>query len=158
MLRVSRNIPYCLVLSVLIVSFALNEIAFESINPITIIHRGILFGMGAGWIIIIVIFLFDLFVLNHGWCGHFCPVGAFYGLIGRFSLIKVSASEREACTQCGDCFRVCPEPHVIAPALTPKDPNASPLITNADCINCGRCIDVCEPEVLRFTHAFNRKL
>ena len=156
--RLSKYTRYALIPVVLIVSYLLSEIAFEAVNPITMLHRGLLFGMGASWVIIAFVFIFDLFVLKHGWCGHICPVGAFYGLIGRFGLIKVSAGKRDACTNCGDCFRVCPEPHVIAPALFPKDPDTSPLISNADCINCGRCIDFCEPEVFRFTHTFDRKV
>jgi hypothetical protein len=36
------------------------------------------------WAVLLAVFLFDLFVMRHGWCGHLCPVGAFYSLIGRF--------------------------------------------------------------------------
>ena len=36
------------------------------------------------WAIVLAIFLFDLFVMSRGWCGRLCPVGAFYGLIGRW--------------------------------------------------------------------------
>ena len=156
--HVSRHVRYGLVLVVLLVSYLMHDIAFEAVNPITILHRGILFGMGVGWLLILAVFLFDLFVLKHGWCGHICPVGAFYGLINRFSLTRVSAKDRASCTNCGDCFRVCPEPQVISPALYPSNPLASPIIASSDCINCGRCIDVCEPGVFNFTHRFDREL
>ena len=33
--------------------------------------------------------LFDLLVAEHGWCGHLCPIGAIYGVIGAKSLIKI---------------------------------------------------------------------
>jgi nitrate reductase cytochrome c-type subunit len=37
------------------------------------------------------VFLFDLLVAPRGWCGHVCPVGAAYALIGSKSLLRVSA-------------------------------------------------------------------
>ena len=156
--HLSRHVRYGLVLVVLLISYLMHDIAFEAVNPITILHRGILFGMGVGWLLILAVFLFDLFVLKHGWCGHICPVGAFYGLINRFSLTRVSAKDRASCTNCGDCFRVCPEPQVISPALYPSNPLASPIIASSDCITCGRCIDVCEPGVFNFTHRFDTEL
>ena len=156
--HLSRFVRHGLVLVVLLVSYLMHDIAFEAVNPITILHRGILFGMGVGWLLILAVFLFDLFVLKHGWCGHICPVGAFYGLINRFSLARVSAKDRASCTNCGDCFRVCPEPQVISPALYPGNGLASPIIASSDCINCGRCIDVCEPGVFNFTHRFDTGL
>jgi ferredoxin-type protein NapH len=154
--RLSRFVRHGLVLVILLVSYLMHDIAFEAVNPITILHRGILFGMGVGWIVILAVFLFDLFVAKHGWCGHICPVGAFYGFINRFSLTRISARNRESCTDCGDCFRVCPEPQVIAPALYARDAKTSPIIASSDCITCGRCIDVCEPEVFNFTHRFDK--
>ena len=54
--------------------------------------RGIVFGIGAGWLVIAGVFLFDLLVAKDGWCGHLCPVGAFYNLLGRWSLVKVNAA------------------------------------------------------------------
>ena len=156
--HLSRFVRYGLVLVVLLVSYLMHDIAFEAVNPITMLHRGILFGMGIGWLFILAVFLFDLFVVKHGWCGHLCPVGAFYGLINRFSLTRVSAKDRASCTNCGDCFRVCPEPQVIAPALYPDNRLASPIIASSDCITCGRCIDVCEPGVFNFTHRFDAAL
>tara|TARA_R110001599_G_scaffold353847_1_gene600007 strand:+ start:10870 stop:11751 length:882 start_codon:yes stop_codon:yes gene_type:complete len=156
--RLSRFVRYGLILVVLLVSYLMHDIAFEAVNPITMLHRGILFGMGVGWLFVLAVFLFDLFVVKHGWCGHLCPVGAFYGLINRFSLTRVSAKDRASCTNCGDCFRVCPEPQVIAPALYPDNPLTSPIIASSDCITCGRCIDVCEPGVFNFTHRFDTEL
>jgi ferredoxin-type protein NapH len=48
-----------------------------------------------------------------------------------------------------DCFRVCPEPQVITPAL--RDLKQAPLILSSQCTNCGRCIDVCGKEVFCFS-------
>jgi len=142
-----RSLRLWLMGMVLAVSAIGGTLAWELVNPITFLQRGLVFGLGAAWVVVAAVFLFDLFVSRRGWCGAVCPVGAFYGLVGRVSLLRVNAGRRSACTDCGDCFRVCPEPHVIAPALKPRNPAASPVILSADCTNCGRCLDVCADDV-----------
>ena len=105
----------------LIVSALTGTIAWELVNPITMLQRGLVFGVGFAWVVVLAVFVFDLAVSRRGWCSYLCPVGAFYGIAGKASLVRVSAVKRHACTDCGDCFRVCPEPHVISPALKPAD-------------------------------------
>ncbi|WP_425038631.1 quinol dehydrogenase ferredoxin subunit NapH [Primorskyibacter sp. S187A] len=126
-------------------------VVWELVNPITLLHRGILFGMGFAWVFVLGIFLFDTLLARHGWCGHLCPVGAFYGAVGAKGLVRVSASARSACDDCMDCYAVCPENHVISPALKGAE-GTSPLILSPDCTACGRCIDVCAENVFTFTH------
>jgi phosphoribosylaminoimidazole-succinocarboxamide synthase len=60
-------------------------VLWELINPVSMLHRGLIFGIGTAWMVVLAIFLFDLFVMSRGWCGRLCPVGAFYSLIGRWS-------------------------------------------------------------------------
>ncbi|PSL18270.1 quinol dehydrogenase ferredoxin subunit NapH [Shimia abyssi] len=139
---------------VLVVSVLTGTIAWEVVNPISMLHRGLIFGMGFAWTFVIGVFLFDLLLARRGWCGHLCPVGAFYGLLGQKSLLRVTANNRADCDDCMDCFAVCPEMHVITPALRGQDSD-TPLILSADCTNCGRCIDVCAPKVFQFTHRFD---
>ena len=57
-------------------------IVWEWVNPITIFQRGLLFGMGLAWFLLAALFVFDTFVTRRGWCGHLCPVGALYSLLG----------------------------------------------------------------------------
>lgn len=151
-----RATRYWILGTILVVSGITGTIAWEEANPVTVLHRGIVFGTlfaGFGWTLLLAIFLFDAVVSRRGWCGHICPVGAFYGLMGTKSVLKVSAHRRDACDSCMDCFAVCPEPHVISPALKPRadDQAATPIITSSDCTTCGRCIDVCAEDVFRFT-------
>lgn len=143
--------------TVLAVSFGTGTIAWETVNPITMVHRALVFGLGAAWIIVAAVFLFDLFVSRRGWCGHVCPVGAFYGLIGKTALLRVSAAKRSACDNCMDCYAVCPEMQVISPALKGA-PGSSPIILAGDCTNCGACIDVCAQDVFTFTHRFDESV
>jgi ferredoxin-type protein NapH len=133
--------------AVLVASALSGSIAWELINPVTALHRALVFGLWFGAGGTMAIFLFDLVVAKHGWCGHLCPVGAFYGQIGRVALLRVAADDRAACNDCMDCFAVCPEPHVISPALKGERLGLGPVITSGDCTICGACIDVCSKRV-----------
>ena len=139
----------------LVVAALTGTIAWELVNPVSLLHRGLIFGIGAGWMIILAVFLLDAFVARHGWCGHLCPVGAFYGLLGTRSLLRVKAARRQDCDDCMDCFAICPEPQVIAPALKGAGRGVGPVILARDCTNCGRCIDVCSKDVFRFALRFD---
>lgn len=145
---------YWVLAMVIAVSALTGTIAWELVNPISMLHRGLIFGMGFAWTWVLAVFLFDLFVSRRGWCGHLCPVGTFYGLLGTKSLLRVSAVKRADCDDCMDCFAVCPEMQVITPALRGSTED-TPLILAPDCTNCGRCIDVCAMDVFKFTHRFD---
>jgi ferredoxin-type protein NapH len=149
-----RGTRYWVLAMVLAVSALTGTIAWEFVNPISMLHRGLIFGMGFAWAYVLAVFLFDLLVSRRGWCGHLCPVGTFYGLLGQKSLLRISARKRAACDDCMDCFEVCPEMHVISPALRGQRDD-TPLILSPDCTNCGRCIDVCAMDVFTFTHRFD---
>ena len=151
---VKKSTRVWIMLTALVVSAVTGTIAWEAVNPITMLQRGLVFGMGLAWVIVLAVFLFDLVVTRRGWCSHLCPVGAFYGLVGKRSLVRMNAAERSACTDCGDCFRVCPESHVIMPVLKPESDTGTTVILHGDCTNCGRCIDVCEERVFRFSTRF----
>jgi len=155
--RFSRMTRYWILLMTLILAASTGTIVWEMLNPVSMLHRGLIFGFGIAWAIILAVFLFDLFVSPHGWCGHLCPVGAFYSLIGKASLMRVNAAQRAACNDCMDCFVVCPEPQVIKPALKGGAKGCGPVITSAACTNCGRCIDVCSKDVFGFGLRFNNK-
>jgi ferredoxin-type protein NapH len=140
-----RNARYWLMVLGLIVSAVVGVAAFEVLSPITIMQRGIIFGFGAGISVVIAIFLFDLFGVKNGWFGHLCPLGAGYSLIGSASLIRVE-HDHEACTSCMECKVVCPENQVLH--MINKE---SISVTDGECTNCGRCIDVCNDDALGFS-------
>ena len=142
---ISRNSRYWILGLSLIVSAFMGIAAFEFVSPISMLHRGIVFGMGFGWAAIGMIFLFDLFVLKNGWCGHICPLGGFYSLIGKFSFIKVHHIE-ENCTLCMKCKIVCPEKQVLH--MIGKE---SLPVLSGECTNCARCIEVCDDDALEFS-------
>ena len=64
-------------------------------------------------------------------CRYMCPLGAFYSLFSRFSLVRMTA-DRKTCISCGRCREACPM------GIDPVH-----QISGAECILCGRCKDVC---------------
>jgi MauM/NapG family ferredoxin protein len=73
------------------------------------------------------------------WCKYLCPLGAFLGILSRFSLLKRSVSE--GCTSCGACATVC-------------QGNASPdkrdEWRDTECLYCWNCDDICPQNAVSF--------
>lgn len=154
----SRKIRYWLLGATLILALSTGSVVWEIVNPVSMLHRGLIFGMGMAWLVVIAVFLLDFLVTRRGWCSHLCPVGAFYSLLGTHSWLRVRADARSQCDDCMDCFLVCPEQQVIRPALKGEDKGIGPVITSANCTNCGRCIDVCAKNVFHFGLRFNNQI
>ena len=70
-------------------SALLGVAAFEAVSPIGMLQRGLIFGAGRASLAVAAIFVLDVFALRQGWCGTLCPLGAFYSLVGRFSLVRI---------------------------------------------------------------------
>jgi ferredoxin-type protein NapH len=143
-LRMSRNARYWALGLSLVLSAWLGIAAFEWISPIGLLHRGVIFGMGMGWTSVAAVFLFDVFVVKNGFCGHFCPLGAFYSLAGGWSRVRIIHSKGQ-CTSCMRCTEICPEPQVL-----PMVGKWDGAVTSGECTNCGRCIEVCPEDAMRF--------
>jgi len=140
----------------LVAALLTGSLVWEWVNPVSMFQRGLIFGFGLTWGIVLAVFLYDLLIAPRGWCGHLCPMGAFYALLNRVTPLRVAAARREACNDCLDCFVVCPEPQVIRPALKALG-QQSRVIGSADCTNCGRCIDVCSQDVFNFSLRFTQR-
>jgi ferredoxin-type protein NapH len=149
-IKFSRKVRYWMLGMTLVTAFATGSIAWELVNPVTMIYRGLIFGIGWAWGAALALFLFDLLISERGWCSHLCPVGAFYGSLGKLSVLRINAVRRDDCNDCMDCYAVCPEQQVISPALKGAKLGASPFIRAGACTNCGRCIDVCALNVFEF--------
>ncbi|MCF7361951.1 quinol dehydrogenase ferredoxin subunit NapH [Vibrio diazotrophicus] len=147
-----KSLRYWLIPVLLIGSAISGSALWVWIDPVSALHRGLIFGMGAGWMLIVLVFLLDLLLVEHGWCGHLCPLGATYGIIGKQSIMRITATDRNACTKCMDCFNVCPEPQVLREPLKDGDIR----VMDQDCISCGRCIDVCSEKVFEFKTRYSK--
>jgi len=141
-----KKFRYAFMVVLLLFSTAIGAAAFEFISPIGMFTRAVAFTLGFSWVWLLTIFIFDAFVLKNGWCGHICPVGAMYSLIGSKSIIRVYHT-KENCTNCGNCLMICPEQQVLSPVINKK----SDYINGIECTNCGRCIEVCDDNALKFT-------
>lgn len=142
--QISRSVRYWAIGLSLALSATLGVAAFEWISPIAMFHRGAIFGMGMGWAAVLAVFLFDFAVLRHGFCGHICPLGGFYALAGRYSLLRVR-HDLGRCTLCMKCVEHCPESQVLA--AVGKETG---LVLSGECTNCGKCIEVCEDRAMGF--------
>ncbi len=150
--KISPQTRFWLLGGALVVAAATGQLAYELVNPVSIVHRELIFGMGAaGGLVAGGIFLFDLLIARHGWCSHVCPMGALYSLIGAAATMKVATPNRVACDDCMECFEVCPEPKILPPALKQGMKQGLPaMVTSSLCTRCGRCVDICSKDVFAF--------
>lgn len=148
-LRTSLHLPrqtrYGVLVMTLVLSAILGVAAFEWVSPIGIAHRELIYGLGFGAAALGGLFVFDTLVLRHGWCGHLCPLGAFWAGVGRAARIRV-AFDDASCTRCGDCLKVCPEPQVLNFNAAAK----TGMVRSGECTHCARCISVCPEGSLAF--------
>lgn len=145
----SRQTRYWMLAMTLLMSGIMGALVWEFVNPVSMLNRALVFGVSFAWVSVVMIFLLDTFVSRRAWCGHLCPVGAFYSLLGKFSLIRVNAVAVEKCDDCMECYAVCPEQKVITPVLK-KTARQTSLISDINCTHCGRCIDICSTQVFQF--------
>ena len=151
-LRVARETRFWVMGMAIVLSALLGVAAFEWLSPIAMLHRELIFGAGLGLLTVAGIFLLDLFVLRHGWCGSLCPLGAFYSLVGRFSILRIGIDSRR-CDRCGDCVPTCQDPQVIRF----EEIGAKGFIADGHCLNCARCLEVCPRGAVSFTTRFNAR-
>jgi ferredoxin-type protein NapH len=150
-ISVSRNARYGILGLALVVSAITGVAAFEWVSPIAVIHRELIFGPSLGLLLIAAILLTDIYVLKRGWCGSLCPLGAFYALVGRFSLVRVGF-DASRCDHCGDCVAICPESQVIdLRAMSERG-----FIDSGECTNCSRCLEVCPRDAYHLSLRFGR--
>lgn len=147
----ARSVRYWAAALSLVLSTLLGVAAFEWISPISMLHRGVVFGMGLGWAAVIAVFLFDLLVMKNGFCGRICPLGAFYALVGNVSLLRIR-HDKDRCTGCMKCIEICPERQVL-----PMVGKRSEVVISGECTNCARCIEVCPDSAMKFGTRFMSK-
>ncbi len=135
--------------ALLIACFLTGLLVFETFNVVGIIYRALLYGGAFSLMIVLLVLLAEIFISRRVWCRSICPVGTTYGLLNLVSLLKLKA-EKPRCNQCGACTAVCHAPKALAPVFDKND--KALYIVSTDCTMCGRCVDVCEENVLSFSN------
>ena len=144
--RVSPKTRYGIAVGSLIASVVTGTAAFEWVSPQAMLWREAIWGCGLGLVSAVLgVFALDFGVIRRGWCGHLCPLGAFWSIIGRVGVIKPIFTA-DKCTRCGDCIRACPEPQV----LNLNRAAEFGMVRSGECTNCGRCIAICPENALKF--------
>lgn len=142
-LRLHSNFRFYLLAFVLIASAILKIPVFENVNYIAIFMRSMINFSVDIIFIVLSILVFEIFITKRGICSKICPLGAFWSLVGKFSIIRIFHNH-DKCTKCNKCKVVCPEIDVLD--LIGK--NSGNL--SKTCISCCRCIDVCGDDALKF--------
>ncbi len=138
----------------LTLSFTSGFIVFETFNVVGILSRAIAYGWSVALIWVVVVLVMEVFFSRRAWCSYICPIGTTYGMIGKVSALRIEWSD--SCDSCMVCHDVCFVPHVleITKAKYKKQIDEKKIetqyITDADCTLCGRCIDVCHMDALKF--------
>jgi ferredoxin-type protein NapH len=87
---------------------------------------------------ILVLIVIAAILISRFFCRVICPLGAFYSLFSRISLVQLEFIEGN-CVECGACVRKCP---------TGVIPNKE--FDSRDCILCLRCVNACHFRALDF--------
>jgi ferredoxin-type protein NapH len=152
--HISRPTRYWMLGMTLVAAVVTGSIAWEMVNPVSMMHRGLIFGIGLAWAVLAG--GVPVRPVRHAprLVRPPLPGGRLLQPDRKFSLARIRLPAREACNDCMDCFAVCPEPQVIRPALKGIE-GTPPVILESNCTNCGRCIDVCSKDVFAFGTRFN---
>ncbi|WP_294518925.1 4Fe-4S binding protein [uncultured Pseudoflavonifractor sp.] len=71
-------------------------------------------------------------------CKWLCPLGAFYALFNRVSMVRMDV-DRAKCISCGKCARACK-----------MDVDVTRTPNHSECIRCGMCVRHCPTGAVRF--------
>jgi len=72
------------------------------------------------------------------WCRMLCPLGALYGLLGRWAPVRLQVNDQ--CVECGRCARECP-----TGAISAQDPRR---YQGAECTLCAHCLRACPTQAI----------
>ncbi len=147
-----------LITVVLLPAFAVNDVGMgdpffckylcpqgvlEGAIPLAAVDSSLYAALGAlfSWKLGILIVTIALSVLFYRpFCKWLCPLGAFYALLNKVSLLGMKVDKRK-CISCGKCAKACKMDVDVT-----KTPN------HAECIRCGMCVRACPTEAVKFRY------
>ena len=113
----------------------------EGAIPLSLVNSGIRAALGKlfTWKLAILLTVAGLSaVFYRPFCKWLCPLGAFYALFNRVSLLQMKVDSGR-CVSCGKCARVCKMDVDVT-----KTPN------HTECIRCGMCVSACPTGAVGF--------
>lgn len=129
---------------------------FETISPVGILSRAMIYGPGLALIWVMVLLAIEVFYARRMWCRYVCPVGTTLRFVGTLSLTRVRHN-LATCHHDGACRAVCLVPHVLEFTKLGKARSMESHV-GGDCTNCGLCIDACPTDSLSFDVRLINKL
>ena len=97
--------------------------------------------------ILTVLFLILIILISREWCKYFCPLGAYFSIFNKISLLTIKYNGNK-CLSCA--VPLCKE-------SCPMNIDPTKDIDSVECIRCGRCVEACPANALKFTIRLSKK-
>ena len=120
----------------------------EGALPLAVADEGIRAALGVlfSWKLAVLLSVAILSVLFYRpFCKWLCPLGAFYALLNKVSLIGMKVDGHK-CVSCGKCAKACR-----------MDVDVTKTPDHTECIRCGMCVKACPVEAVSFRCGFAKK-
>ena len=120
----------------------------EGALPLAVADEGIRAALGVlfSWKLAVLLSVAILSVLFYRpFCKWLCPLGAFYALLNKVSLIGMKVDGNK-CVSCGKCAKACR-----------MDVDVTKTPDHTECIRCGMCVKACPVEAVSFRCGFAKK-
>jgi len=133
-----RWLKYIILAVTVIFAFFTAGLWMESYDPWAA-YAHLSTGLASVWVmfpiglILLIVTIIGSIVYDRFLCKYICPMGAFYGIVGKISPHKVTRNA-DSCTNCGICSKKCPMNIDVA---------TKTAVTSAECIGCQKCVANC---------------
>lgn len=99
------------------------------------------------WGLLAVAAFAGFFFKDRAFCRGFCPVGLLLSTYGRGAMLAMRPIAQDKCAACTgkDCVRACNRTNLDGRSC-PSLLNPARLNSNSDCLVCGQCVKVCQPD------------